>query len=68
MQFPGRQFFLQGLVHPLLALDAILANKFAAHDDGLKMLAVTVQFEIVAGHAGQDELLDMFGVHRDLRL
>ena len=68
MQLASRKLFFESLINPLLALDAILANKFATHDDGLKMLAVAVQFEIVAGHAGQDELFDMFGVHRDLRL
>ena len=64
MQLPGRQFFLQGLIHALLALHTILAHELATDDDGLEMLAVTIQFEIIAGHAGQDELLDMFGIHR----
>src|SRR5574343_88738 len=64
MQFPGGQLFLQGLVNTLLALHTILADEFAAHDDGLEMLAVTVEVEVVAGHAGEDEVLDVFGMHR----
>ena len=64
MQLPGRQFFLQGLIHALLALHTILAHELATDDDSLEMLAVAIQFEIIAGHAGQDELLDMFGIHR----
>ena len=64
MQFPGGQLFLQGLVNTLLALHTILADEFAAYDDGLEMLAVTVEFEVVAVHAGEDELLDVFGMHR----
>ena len=63
MQFPGGQLFLQGLVNTLLALHTILADELATHDDGLEMLAVAIQFEIIAGHAGQDELLDVFGIH-----
>src|SRR5574343_172241 len=64
VQFPSRQFFLQGLIHALLALHTILADEFAAHNDSLEMLAVAIQFEIITGHAGQNELLDEFRVHR----
>jgi len=64
MQLAGCQLFLQGLVHTLLTLHAVLADKLAADNDGLKVLAVAVEFEKIAGHTGQDQLFDSFGVHR----
>gem|GEM_PF-4657923 len=63
MQFASRQLFLERLVHALLALDTILADKLGADDKSLEMLAIAIQFKVVAGHAGEDELLDQFGMH-----
>jgi len=47
----------------LLALHAILAGEFGADDNRLEVLAVAIEFEMFAGHAGADKLLDMFRVH-----
>lgn len=63
MQLAGGQFFLQGFIHALLTLHTVLPDEFATHDDSLEMLAVAIEFEKIAGHTGQDQLLDMFGVH-----
>ena len=67
MQFPGRQFFLEGLIDPLLTLDAIHAGKFGADHKGLEMLSIAVEGEMFAGHAGADEFLDLIGVHRSVQ-
>jgi len=63
MQFPGIQFFLQGLIHALLTLHAALPNKFLTYNQGLKMLAIAIKFKQVTGHAGKDKFLDMVGMH-----
>ena len=48
----------------LLTLHAVLADEFGADDKGREMLAVAIEFKVFAGHAGKDELFDLFGVHR----
>src|SRR5574343_290965 len=63
MQLPGVEFILQNLVYMLLALHAVLADELAAHDDGLEMMAIAVERQVFAGHAGEDELLDLVRVH-----
>ena len=68
MQFAGGQFFLKRLVNMLLALDAALAGKFGADNNGLKMLSVTIEGEVFAGHAGENEFFDFIGVHHGFRL
>ncbi len=60
---PAGELFLEGLVHALLALYPVLADEFGADDEGGEMLAVAVEFEMVANHSGLDELLDLVGVH-----
>jgi len=47
----------------LLALHAALAGKFIAHYGRHKVLAVTIEFEVFAGHASEYQLLDLFRVH-----
>ena len=63
MQFPGIQLFLQGLIHALLTLHAVLPDKFLTYYQGLKMLAIAIKFKLFTGHAGKDEFLDMVGMH-----
>ena len=64
MQLPGGELFLEYPIDVLLALYAVLAGEFGADHEGLKMLAVAIESEVLASHAGQDELFDLFGVHR----
>jgi len=64
MQLPGGELFLEGLIDALLALDTALADKLGTDNERLEMLAVTVQREMLAGHAGEYEFLDMVGKHR----
>lgn len=64
MQFAGRQLVPERLVDTLLALHAVLAGEFGADHEGLEVLAVAIEFQVFAGHAGKDELFDLFGVHR----
>src|SRR5574343_452306 len=63
MQFPGIQFFLQGLIHALLTLHTAHPGKFVTDHEGLKVLAIAIQLQVFAGHASKDQLLDMVGVH-----
>ena len=63
MQLPAGELFLECLVHPLLALDTVFANKFGADHQGLEMLAVAVKREMIAGHAREDEFFDLIGMH-----
>jgi len=67
MQLPGGELFLEGLIDVLLALNAIFANEFATDDECLEMLAITVQRKMLADHAGEDELLDLIGMHKVFR-
>lgn len=64
MQLAGRQLFLESLIHPLLPLHTVFPDELAAHNDRLKMLAIAIEFEKITGHAGQDQLFDMFRMHR----
>ena len=50
----------------LLALDAALAGKFGADNNGLKMLSVTIEGEVFAGHAGENETSMMYFIRPDL--
>ncbi len=63
MQLTRCKLFLEGLVHPLLALDAILSDKFSADDQRFEMLSIAIQGEMFAGHAGEYEFFDLIGVH-----
>ncbi len=64
MQLPGIEFCLEDFVHVLLALDSALAGKFVADNQRLKVLTVTIEGEVFAGHAGANEFFDLFGMHR----
>ena len=63
MQLPGRELFLEGLVHALLPLHAVFPDELGTDHEGLEMLAVAVEREMFAGHAGADEFLDLIGMH-----
>jgi hypothetical protein len=47
----------------LLALHAVLADKFALTMMASKCWPSPSRDEVFAGHAGEDELLDLVGVH-----
>ncbi len=63
MQLTRIESLLQYFVHMLLALHAVLAGKLIAHHGRLEMLTIAIELEVLADHAGEDELLDLFGVH-----
>lgn len=63
MQLARVELFLEYFVHVLLTLHAALAGKLIAHHSRHEMLAVTIEFEVFAGHAGEYQLLDLFRVH-----
>ena len=67
MKFAGIEFCLENFVHMLLTLHAIFADEFGADNEGGEMLAVAVEFEMVAVHPGEDELLDLFGMHHGVQ-
>ena len=48
----------------LLTLHAVLADEFGANDKGREMLAVAIEFKVVADHAGAYKFFDLFGMHR----
>lgn len=66
MQFAAGQLGMQGLMNALLPLNAILAGKFGADDQRDKMLSIAIEFQVFAGHASENELLDLIGVHEVL--
>ncbi len=63
MQLTRVEFFLQYFVHMLLTLNAALASKFSTYHRRLEMLTIAIEVEIFAGHASENKLLDLFGVH-----
>jgi len=48
-------------IDELVTLDQPLAFKLRADDGGKKVLAVALDFEVLARQAGFDVLLDLFG-------
>jgi len=65
VQLPTVKVRFQNLVNVLLALHTIFANELGTDQQGLKMLAIAIEFEMLAGHAGEYELLDLIRVHGD---
>ena len=63
MQLASGQFVLQRQVNALLTLDSIFPNELRAHHDSQKMLAIAIEFKMFAGHASQDKLFDLIGMH-----
>lgn len=63
MQFAAGQLGMQGLMNALLPLNAVLPGKFGTDDQRNKMLAIAIEFQVFAGHAGENELLDLIGMH-----
>ena len=65
MQFASGKLGLQRLIDTLLTLHPIFAGKLSADHNRLKMLAVAIEFEIVASEAGVNKFFDLVGMHRD---
>ncbi len=65
MQFAAIEMRLEQAIDVLLTLDAIFAGKFGADQQRLKMLAIAIEFEMLAGHTGEDELFDLIRVHEN---
>jgi len=63
VQLAARKLCLERLINTLLALHAVQAGELGADDQRLEVLAVAVEFELLAGHAGTDKLLNMFRIH-----
>lgn len=67
MQLTTREFFLEGLINPLLALNAALASKFGTDHDGLEMLTIAIKGKMFAGHTGENKFFNFFGMHHRFR-
>ena len=63
MQLARIELFLQCLINALLPLHAILAGEFGTDDQSLEMLSIAIQRQVIAGHASENELLDLIRVH-----
>jgi hypothetical protein len=57
----GTHSIAQGLIDALMAANAALAVKFCGHDGREKVLPITFHDQVLAGQAGGDELLNLFG-------
>src|SRR5690606_18955473 len=52
-------------VHHLMLLDGVQADERLADDDGLEMVAVTLDGDLAAGNSGLDEPFDFVRLHGD---
>ncbi len=63
MQFATIEMRLEQTIDVLLTLDTIFSYELGADQQRLEMLAIAIEFQVLAGHASENELFDLIGVH-----
>ncbi|EKE18163.1 MAG: hypothetical protein ACD_10C00102G0002 [uncultured bacterium] len=67
MQLTTGKLVLECLIDPLLTLNTALSDEFGTDYDGFKMLSIAIKGKMFAGHAGENEFFNFFGMHHRFR-